>query len=193
VNIRFCSTSTEPAIESGDRQPAVVRGKVGATTIRPHTRTSSPHARTGAATVSAPWIANAGAIAEVFHGRLTPTAPDVRRSSAEQRAIGSAQTHVHKSGDRHPAVVCGIVPLSSEYPILFNEHRTGNRERRASARWGVRDTIGEHPILFSAQQTENREWRALFNERTAMLAEITGRICADRLQVGGLGPVERPP
>jgi hypothetical protein len=78
-----------------------------------------------------------------------------------------------KSGGREPAVVCGIVPLSSEYPILFNEHRTGNRERRPSARRGVRDTIGEHPILFSAQQAENREWRALFNERTAMLAEIT--------------------
>jgi hypothetical protein len=172
---------------------------------------------TRAAGVSPPWIANAGAIADVFHGRLTPTAPDARRSSAEQGAIGSAPTHVPKSGGREPAVVCGIRPLSSEYPILFNEHRTGNRERRPSARRGVRDTIGEHPILFSVQQTENREWRALFNERTAtfaeitpaallrreggtqfnertaMLAEITGRICTDRLQVGGLGPVERPP
>jgi hypothetical protein len=126
-----------------------------------------------AAGVSAPWIANAGAIADVFHGRLTPTAPGARRSSAEQGAIGSAKTHVHKSGGRQPAVVCGIVPLSSEYPILFNEHRTGNRERRPSARRGVRDTIGEHPILFSAQQAENREWRALFNERTATFAEIT--------------------
>jgi hypothetical protein len=30
VNIRFCSTSTEPAIESGDRQPAVgVRDTIG--------------------------------------------------------------------------------------------------------------------------------------------------------------------
>jgi hypothetical protein len=58
---------------------------------------------------------------------------------------------------------------------LFNElpHRA-YRERRPSARrGGVRHTISEHPILFSAQQTENREWRALFNERTAMLAEIT--------------------
>jgi hypothetical protein len=80
---------------------------------------------------------------------------------------------VPKSGGRQPAVVCGIRPLSSEYPILFNEHRTGNRERRPSARRGVWDTSSEHPILFSAQQTENREWRALFNERTAMLAEIT--------------------
>jgi hypothetical protein len=169
-----------------------------------------------AAGVSPPWIANAGAIADVFHGRLTPTAPGARRASAEQGAIGSAPTHVDKSGGRQPAVVCGIRPVSSEYPVLFNEHRTGDREPRPSAGCGVWDTTGEHPILFSARQTENREWRALFNEHTAMLAEITpaallrreggtqfnertamlaeimGRICTDRLQVGGLGPVERP-
>jgi hypothetical protein len=178
-----------------------------------------------AAGVSPPWIANAGAIADVFHGRLTPTAPgatDERQRVKpanrvwRHRQCTNARGRTHKSGGREPAVVCGIRPLSSEYPILFNEHRTGNREPRPSARRGVWDTTGEHPILFSARQTENREWRALFNERTAMLAEITpaallrreggtqfnertamlaeimGRICTDRLQVGGLGPVERP-
>jgi hypothetical protein len=46
-----------------------------------------------------------------------------------------------------------------------------SRDRQPAV--GCADTIGEHPILFSAQQTENREWRALFNERTATLAEIT--------------------
>ena len=108
------------------------------------------------------------------HGGLTPPAPGctvfVRRGNSD---FCDMRTHVHKSGGRQPAGVCGIRPLSSEYPVLFNEHRTGNREPRPSAGCGVWDTTGEHPILFSARQTENREWRALFNERTAMLAEIT--------------------
>jgi hypothetical protein len=60
---------------------------------------------TRAAGVSPPWFANAGAIADIFHGRLTPTALGARRSSAEQGAIGSAQTHAPKSGGRQSAVV----------------------------------------------------------------------------------------
>jgi hypothetical protein len=56
---------------------------------------------------------------------------------------------------------------------LLGNYRTCIRAATVSPPWGVRHTIGEHPILFSAQQAENREWRALFNERTAMLAEIT--------------------
>jgi hypothetical protein len=58
-----------------------------------------------AAGVSPPWFADAGARADIFHGRLTPTALGARRSSAEQGAIGSAQTHAPKSGGRQPAVV----------------------------------------------------------------------------------------
>jgi hypothetical protein len=66
-----------------------------------HIRTSESRA----AGVSPPWFADAGARADIFHGRLTPTALGARRSSAEQGAIGSAQTHAPKSGGREPAVV----------------------------------------------------------------------------------------
>jgi hypothetical protein len=60
---------------------------------------------TGAAGVSPPWFTDAGARADIFHGRLTPTALGARRSSAKQGGIGSAQTHAPKSGGREPTVV----------------------------------------------------------------------------------------
>jgi hypothetical protein len=51
-------------------------------------------------------IANAGAVALVCHGRLTPTALVLRceRLSAKNNFCDE-QTHVHKSGGREPAVV----------------------------------------------------------------------------------------
>jgi len=65
------------------------------------------HERTllGAAGVSPPCVSNPGAVADVYHGGLTPTAPgwrDVR--SASKSDICDAQTTTHKSGDRQPAV-----------------------------------------------------------------------------------------
>jgi hypothetical protein len=98
----FCDGRTHVP-KSGGRQPAEARD-TDAVPQQPSMVPRTTNGQRRAAGVSPPWIANAGAIADVFHGRLTPTAPGARRSSAEQGAIGSAPTHVHKSGDRQPAV-----------------------------------------------------------------------------------------
>jgi hypothetical protein len=88
-------------------------------------------------------ISLAGTVAEPRG--LTPPAPGWRCECLPAKSDFCDGTHVPKSGGREPAVVCGIRPLSSEYPILFNEHRTGNRERRASARRG-RGKVGATTI-----------------------------------------------
>jgi hypothetical protein len=80
---------------------------VGATCVRRAKATFAMHKRqlTRAAGVSPPWVSNPGAVAEVYHGGLTPTAPgrrDVR--SASKSDICHAQTTIYKSGGRQPAV-----------------------------------------------------------------------------------------
>jgi hypothetical protein len=93
------------------------------TCVRRAKATFTMHKRrcTGAAGVSPPWVSNPGAITKVYHGGLTPTAPgrhDV--CSASKSDIYDAQTNVHRSGGRQPAV--GRIRACNRDPLLRTDY-----------------------------------------------------------------------
>jgi hypothetical protein len=87
---------------------------------------------TRAAGVSPPWVADAGAIANVCHGWLTPAAPGAQRRSAKNDDSRGAKTHMHKSGGRQPAVVGDTMTLCRENRVMFGGHerttKSGGRQ-----------------------------------------------------------------
>jgi hypothetical protein len=153
----FCDGRTHVP-KSGGREPAVVRNESRLQGTANNVRPIMP-VQSAAETVSPPWIANAGAIAEVFHGRLTPTAPGARRSSAEQGAIGSAQTHVHKSGGRQRA---GVAVRSAQQRFAPQSHIVAAR---------VNGSGDRHPAVARRRMCEeNRKLQLAPRDSAAAIA-----------------------
>jgi hypothetical protein len=178
----FCDGPTHVA-KSGGREPAVVRNESRLQGTANNVRPIMP-VQSAAETVSPPWIANAGAIADVFLGRLTPTAPDVRGSSAEQGAIGSAPTHVPKSGGREPTVGCGIRAVSIRFCSAPGRLKIENGGPCSTS---ARQCSQRLRVGFA--RTDCRLGAS--NRLSAHLKENTGRIGTDRLH--GCWPHLRSP
>jgi hypothetical protein len=112
VRIEGCSANVEPTTDSGGRQPAVVRvthRQRRACLSERETRVAQlAYARHSWSRERVPLLicVSDRRVRYVCHGRLTPTALGARRYvPSGNSAICAAQTHMHKSGGRQPAVV----------------------------------------------------------------------------------------
>jgi hypothetical protein len=129
-------------------------------------RTRTP---TRAAGVSPPWVSNSGAIAKVYHGGLTPPAPGWRDvCSASKSDIYDAQTNVHKSGGRQPAVgrirtcngdrflqtdyvsrrtVASRTTAGSRQPLLVHDVCSASKSDICDAQTNVHKSGGRQPAV----------------------------------------------
>jgi hypothetical protein len=112
VRIEGCSENVEPTTDSGERQPAVVRvthRQRRACLSERETRVAQlAYARHSWSRERVPLLicVSDRRVRYVCHGRLTPTALGARRYvPSGNSAICAARTHMHKSGQRQPAVV----------------------------------------------------------------------------------------